>query len=66
MISQILIFVWNIFFTNKRPSAGVHITNVTSANCDKNGKLTSKPRANQASTARKIADMYVTEISNRI
>lgn len=44
----------------------VEVTDVTSANCDKNGKPTSKPLANQASTAKKIADMYVTEISNRI
>lgn len=47
-------------------SFSVDVTDVTSANCDKNGKLTSKPLANQASTARKIANMYVTEISNRI
>lgn len=44
----------------------VEVTDVTSANCDKNGKPTSKPLANQASTAKKIAGMYVTEISNRI
>ena len=44
----------------------IDVTDVTSANCDKNGKPTSKPLANQASTAKKIASMYETEISNRI
>lgn len=44
----------------------IDVTDVTSANCDKNGKPTSNPIANQASTAKKIASMYVTEISNRI
>ena len=44
----------------------INVTDVTSANCDKNGKITSNPLPNQASTAKKITNMYITEISNRI
>ena len=47
-------------------SFSIKVTDVTSSNCDKNGKPTSNPLPNQPSTAKKLANIYVNEISNRI